>query len=296
MKRYKLIVNPAAGRGRALRLVPRVLDLFKDRGLAFDLEQTSGPNDAARIARRSLPDYDVIVAVGGDGTVSEVMPGMLFSLRPLGIIPAGSGNDFIKSLNIPGSLEKAVDVIIRERTKTIDAGRINGRYFANAVGLGFDAAVNEASYGIDHSKRGLLLYLCALVKTLGRYEPVPMTVSMNGGTTDRDVFLLTVGNGTTVGGGFRLTPHAKLDDHLLDVTMVRPIGLLPLLWHLPKVFLGTIDRVTKYAVTERTSRLIVESSRPVPVHVDGEIYAGEGTRFEIEVVPKALTVIGDFQE
>jgi diacylglycerol kinase (ATP) len=296
MAKYKLIMNPVAGRGKAGVYALRAFERFRAQGVVFSAEQTKSPGDAGRIAREALPDHDVIVAVGGDGTVNEVMQGMLFSDRPLGIIPAGSGNDFIKALGIPNNIEKAVQIIMQGRARRIDAGRMNGRYFANAVGIGFDAAVNRASYGISHSKRGLLLYLCALVKTLGKYQPVAMTVSMNGRTESGDFFLLTAGNGTTVGGGFRLTPRARLDDGLLDVTRIKPIALLPLLWHLPKVFLGAIERVPAYAAMERTSRLVVECSGPVPVHLDGEVYRGDETRFEIEILPRAITVIGCWKE
>jgi YegS/Rv2252/BmrU family lipid kinase len=292
MKKFKLIANPRAGRGKGNSLIPRILELLRGRGLEFDLEFTRAPLDAGRIARESLDGFDAIVAVGGDGTINEIIQGMVHSGKPLAVIPAGSGNDFIKSLRIPNNLEKAVDVLARGETRIIDAGAINSRYFVNAVGIGFDAAVNRASCGINHSKQGLLLYLFALLKTLGKFEPVPLSVSMNNERFTRELFLLTVGNGTTVGGGFKLTPHALLDDNLLDVTMVAPIGLLPLFWHLPKVFLGTIDRVTKYAVTARTSLLTVESAGDVPIHVDGEIVDGKERRWEIKVLPKALTVIG----
>jgi diacylglycerol kinase (ATP) len=159
------------------------------------------------------------------------------------------------------------------------------------VGIGFDAAVNRASYELKHSKRGLWLYICALVRTLGRFDPVPVRITMNGEIIEQDIFLLTIGNGTTCGGGFRLTPHAKLDDRLLDVTIVKPLGIPTLLWHLPKVFLGTIDKVTTYARLTRTTKLSVESSHALPVHVDGEIFAGDGKTLEIEIVPAALTVI-----
>jgi diacylglycerol kinase family enzyme len=121
-----------------------------------------------------------------------------------------------------------------------------------------------------------------------------MSITMNGRSFEQDVLLLCVGNGTTVGGGFRLTPHARLEDGLLDVTLVKPIGLLPLLWHLPGVFLGTLDRAAGYVVTARTDRLVVECSSAVPVHLDGEMYEGEDRRFEIAVMPRALTVIGNF--
>ncbi|HAS54910.1 MAG TPA: hypothetical protein DCS42_12720 [Nitrospiraceae bacterium] len=294
MKKYKIIANPAAGRGKSRAVVMAVLELFKQKGAIFDLELTTGPGDAANIARRACGEFDVIVAVGGDGTVNEVLPGMLFSGKPLGIVPGGSGNDFVKTLNIPNDIEKAVDIVLAGRTKVVDAGKINDRYFANGVGFGFDAAVNRASYQINHQKRGLWLYICAMVKTLGTFDAVPIKVSMNGRSMEQETFLLTVGNGTTCGGGFKLTPYAKIDDHLLDVTIVRPLGIARLLWHLPKVFLGTIDRVKKYASLDRAPKLTVEAERPVPVHVDGEMF-GEGTRYEIEVVPNALTVIGDFR-
>lgn len=291
MTRYKLIANPAAGRGRSREAVLAVAESFKRKGAAFDLELTTGPQQAAEIARRSLADFDVIVAVGGDGTVNELLPAMSFSGRPLGIIPAGSGNDLIKSLGIPKDLEKAVSVVLAGRTRVVDVGRINGRYFANGVGIGFDAAVNRASYEIDHSRRGLRLYLCALARTLGRFDPVPAIITMNGETIGGELFLLTVGNGTTVCGGFRLTPHARVDDGLLDVTLVRPLSVPKLLWHLPKVFRGTIDRARRYARLERTTQLRVESSVTLPVHVDGEIFEAGSGPLHIEVVPKALTVI-----
>lgn len=293
--KYKLIANPGAGRGRSPALVARIVDAFKKKSVQFDLELTRGPADAARIARNAVEDYDVIVGIGGDGTVNELVPALLFTGRPFGIVPAGTGNDFIKGLNIPNHIERAVEIIIRGETRIIDVGKINGRYFANGVGIGFDAAVNRASYSINHSKRGFLLYLWALLKTLGKYDPVRMTVTMNNETVDREVFLLTLGNGTTVGGGFKLTPFAKLDDGLLDVTLIKPIGLLPLLRHLPKVFLGTIGRAAKYAALSKTAKLVVESRGPVPVHVDGEIYPEDARRFEIEAVPKALTVIGNWE-
>ena len=293
-KKYKLIANPAAGRGRSKETVLQVLELLKGRGVEFDLELTKGPRDAANLARRALEEFDVIVAIGGDGTINEIIPGMLFSEKPLGIVPAGSSNDFIKSVGIPGNVSRAVDILLRGNTGLIDVGKINGTYFANSVGIGFDAAVNRASYTINHSKRGLLLYFCALLKTLGKYDAVPLKITMNGDIFDQSVFLLTVGNGTTVGGGFKLTPHAKIDDALLDVTIVKPLRIPVLFWHLPKIFLGTIERAKKYAALLRTTKLKIEATGPVPVHVDGEIYGNGETRFEIEVVPKALRVIGNF--
>jgi diacylglycerol kinase (ATP) len=293
MKRYKLIANPAAGLGRASSAILKAEQLFKAKGVAFDLERTIAPKQAAEIARRSLDTFDVIVAIGGDGTVNDILPGMLFSSKPLGIIPSGSGNDFIKSVGIPHAIEDAVETVLRGETRIIDAGKINGTWFANGVGIGFDAAVNRASCEGSPSERGLWRYVHALIRTLGNFDPVPVTIRMNNETIQQDIFLLTIGNGTTCGGGFKLTPHARTDDGLLDVTIVKPLGIPTLLWHLPKVFLGTIGRMTKYARLTRTKTLTVEGTRPLPVHVDGEIFASDGNVLNIEVVPRALTIIGN---
>lgn len=291
MKRYKLIANPAAGRGKAKAAVREAEARFRVRGASFDLELTTGPRQAGEIARRSLSGFDAIVAIGGDGTVNEIMPALVHSGKPLGIIPSGSGNDFIKVLSIPHDIEKAVDVVLAGNTSVIDVGRINDTWFANGVGIGFDAAVNRASYRINYSKRGLWLYVCALARTLGRYEPVRLSFLINGDTIEEDVFLLTIGNGTTVGGGFKLTPHAKIDDGLLDVTIVKPLGVHTLLWHLPKVFRGTIDRAARYARLTRTRTICVTSATTIPVHVDGEIYEAKDNVYKIEVMPGALTII-----
>jgi len=291
MKKYKVIANPAAGRGTAKTADKKIASLLKARDMCFDMEFTNGPMDAARIASKAIKEFDVVVAVGGDGTVNEIVPAMLFSGKPLGIIPAGSGNDFIKSLHIPADMEKAVDIILRGTTKTIDAGRINDKYFINGVGFGFDAAVNQASYAINHSKRGLYLYLIALFKTLGKYSPVELNISVNGNTEELKAFLVAVGNGTTCGGGFRLTPFAKLNDQLFDITVIKPIRLLPLFWHFPKVFLGTIHKAEKYVHMQRARQITLTSNFPVPVHVDGEIYDSSKRIFTIEIVPHALEVI-----
>lgn len=294
MKHFKLIANPASGSGRTRKIAARAADILGRKGISFDLEFTSAPRHAAEIAARDCDDYAAVVAVGGDGTIHEVAGGMLQCGKPVGIIPAGSGNDLIKSLHIPNDTEGSIEVLLAGRTRTIDAGTINGLCFVNVVGIGFDAAVNHASHAIGRPASGLLRYVSALISTLGTFDPVPLTITIDGTARSQDLYLLTIGNGTTCGGGFRLTPRAKLDDGLLDITQVKPISVPSLLWHLPKVFGGTIDQVKRYASMTTAKRIRVESNGTVPVHVDGEIYRGDTSVMEIEVVPKALTVIGNF--
>jgi diacylglycerol kinase (ATP) len=294
MKKYKLIANPAAGTHRSRYIAAQVVELLGQRKVEFDLEFTTAPKHAAEIALRSCKDFEAIVAIGGDGTIHEIAGAMLDCDIPLGIIPAGSGNDLIKSLGIPNDVRAAVDILMAGQARVIDAGTINGLCFVNVVGIGFDAAVNYNSHGFRWPASGLLRYVMALITTLGTYSPLPLTVTIDGTAETQDLFLLTIGNGTTCGGGFRLTPHAKLDDGLLDITFVKPISVPRLLWHLPKVFQGTLERVERYASMKRVMSLRVESSAPVPVHVDGEVYRGDTSRLEIEVIPNALTVIGNY--
>lgn len=294
MKRFKLIANPASGARRSRRISALVVELLGKRNVTFDLEFTTAPKHAAEIALRSCRDFEAVVAIGGDGTIHEIAGAMLGCDIPLGVIPAGSGNDLVKSLGIPNDVPAAVEILLAGRTKMIDAGSINGLCFVNVVGIGFDAAVNHNSHGLTWPAQGLMRYVVALIKTLGTYQALPLTVTIDGQAATQDLYLLTIGNGTTCGGGFRLTPHARLDDGLLDVTLVKPITVPKLLWHLPKVFQGTLDRVKQYASMTRTAKLRVECAAPVPVHVDGEVYRGDTTKLDIEILPNALTVIGKF--
>jgi diacylglycerol kinase (ATP) len=248
MKKYKLIANPHAGRGRAGKIITEVVRLLNARRVPYDLDTTRGP---------------------------------------------GSGNDFAKVLNTPKKLEDIVDMVLADKTKVIDVGLMNRRFFANNVGIGFDAAVNYNTRKVTWFRSGLAVYVCSLLKTLNQYRPLPMKITINNEIFDHAMFLVSVGNGTTCGGGFKLTPHAKIDDQLLDITMVTPLSMPQLFWHLPKVFQGTIDK-TQHAVTRRAEQLTVESLHRLPLHIDGEMYSLEGNICEISVVPNALTIIGNF--
>lgn len=296
MKKYKLIANPHAGRGKATRILAGTVRHLKARGIRYDLEITTGPNDAEKMAAIACTrdEYAAIIAIGGDGTLNEIVQSAVFTHKPLAVIPGGTGNDFSKVLDMPKDLEDIIDVILAGRTKMVDAGKMNRRYFVNGVGIGFDAAVNYTTREIRWVKAGLAVYFLAFLKTLNKYKPCPMKITINGDTIDQEMFLVSVGNGTTCGGGFKLTPHAKIDDGFLDITMVKPLSLPQLFWHLPKVFQGTIE-TTRHAITRRSARLTITSPQPLPLHVDGEMYAMEGNACEITLVPKALTVIGNFR-
>lgn len=291
-KRYMLIGNPVAGRGNGIKVFQAATKIFGSRGLDFTSCLTEGPGDAAKITEEGIDNHDIIIGIGGDGTLNEIIRGLRLSGKPLGVIPAGSGNDFAKCLNLPGKLDDIVGVIQDGPVITADAGRFDDIYFINGVGIGFDAAVNQATKKITRL-RGFSAYFWAMIKTLSAYKPIRLRITVGVRTVEKETFLVAIGNGSACGGGFRLNPFAKIDDKLLDINILDPISIPVLLWHLPKVFLGTIGK-TRYANMSRAAVIEIESRTPFPVHIDGEFYMiGEG-KHTVEILPAALKVIGNF--
>ena len=142
MKSYKFIVNPIAGGGRAKALMPRIEAVFNDTGAEFDIYTTNGPQDAIKAAAEAAANgFDIVVAVGGDGTVNEVLNGIAETGAALATVHGGKGNDFATAINMPGSIEEACVSLLKAEMKQIDLGRVMDRYFINSVGVGFDAAV-----------------------------------------------------------------------------------------------------------------------------------------------------------
>ena len=244
------------------------------------------------MARQAVATFDTVVVVGGDGTIHEVAQGLLLSKTRLAVVPAGSGNDFAKCLNLPAGVDDAVELILQGRSQLTDAGRIDERPFVNGVGIGFDGAVNAEARRMKRLT-GFAAYFVAMLRTLPRFSPIEMVIEVDGEVFRERAYLTAVGNGAVCGGGFRLTPRARTDDGLLDVTVIGPMSLPALLWHLPKAFTGTIEKAPLVS-TRRGGRIVVESPSPLPVHADGEVYSTDKTRHVIEVVPRALDVIGGF--
>lgn len=295
MRKHKLIVNPWAGRGAGERVKNKVLAAAADNGLHYDVEQTEGPRHAERLARAASEDYDVIVAVGGDGTVHEVVNGLAVAAdggvtRHLGIIPIGSGDDFAFSLGLGRhNVREAVKRIAHGEPRRVDMARINDEYFANEVGCAFEARVTIESRKIT-APIGPALYLIAIFRSLTRYPLPRLRVAWEGDTVERDMLLVSTANGRRAGGGFLIAPHASVDDGLLDLTFADAIGRAEIVRLLPKVMNGT--HVAERPVhTARTPWVTVESDTPFPVHADGEVVYTETRRLELAVLLKMLSVL-----
>jgi diacylglycerol kinase (ATP) len=289
MKKYALILNPVAGRGRTGKEEEIILELLKKHIGEFDLFQTEYPGHAREIAARISSDYSVLIAAGGDGTMHEVVNGMMGGTAVLAAIPTGSGNDFVKMLDLPGDLEECVKIICENKRKLIDVGKVGDVYFPNGLGVGFDAWVVKESRKIK-KLRGFLIYLYAVLKTVFAYKNSIVTLTADGRTSDKNIFLIAIGNGKAVGGGFYLTPDAVIDDGKFDVCIIRGLSKREVFLNLPKAVKGNHTGMEQVEML-RTDHLEIESAEGIAVHADGELLGMNLKDLKISLLPRKLEVI-----
>ena len=288
-----LVINPEAGRGLGRELGPAVAHYLHELGLPTRILNSTAQGDVEAKVRAALADKPgVLVVAGGDGTVHEAVNGWLKAGggAPLGVIPVGTGNDFAKMLAPSNDWREACWRMARGETRRVDAGRCNDYYFANGLGVGFDAQVALEANAIRWL-RGNAVYGVALAKILLLKHSRPqVTVRYDGQELETDITLLTVNNGRVEGGAFVMAPDAEIDDGLFDVVVAQGMGRLGILQLLPQVLKGEHMQHPK-VIKFRTSKLTVESDEPLPIHADGELHYTGPTRLEIEVLPKKLEVI-----
>jgi diacylglycerol kinase (ATP) len=302
MNRVRVIFNPTAAGGRGAQLGPEIQDCLqnKAKGAKVELEwmATEAPGHALALAEKAAADgCDMVVSIGGDGTTNEVVNGLMragTNSTRLGIIPAGSGNDFAWFAGIALDPLAACQRLFDGETRVIDIGYIrdgNGRerYFNNGCGAGFDATV---ALEVEKYKwlRGILVYLVPLLKTvIFHHENPTIRISVDEREWTQSSMMITIGNGRRLGKGFLVTPEARLDDGQLDVCICGHLGRLGILRVIPRFMRGT--HVTHPQVQmELAQRVKVESPVPLNVHIDGESFATDVRQFEVSVVPRALQI------
>jgi len=286
-----LIINPNAGKGLGYRMAYRVESLFKKRGWDFSSTFTYGVKHAINLAKDAVKrGYKTIVAVGGDGTINEVINGIYRSKGvKLGIVSIGTGNDYIKAVNIPKEIEPAIDVIIKGKTRKVDIGQVEDTYFVNGLGIGFDAQVAEDLFKIRRL-RGFSSYLYAVIKNFFFFKNPVIELSFNKELIKTKTLLVSVMIGNCLGGGFYLTPNAKIDDGLFDVLDVGDFRLIHRFLYLPRVMKGThlnIKGVNLY----RTDEVTISSDAELKVHVDGEMTDINTHHFTVKLHKKAINLI-----
>lgn len=284
------IANPYAGRGRTEKLFAAFRARAEAMGKELAFRWTSAPGHAVEIAREAARRCDVVCVVGGDGTVHEVVNGLMPDPVPIVVIPSGSGNDFARLVGCPGTPEELFGVVedgIGARLDVIDCGV---RYCANSCGLGFEALVTKQSRSIRRLK-GLPLYLLAVVKALFYYECPSMKLTLSGGEViEGERLLVSVGNGVSAGGGFFLTPDARPDDGLIDVCVVDKMSRSRMLGILPLALKGRHAEKREVEMY-RVASLAVESERPLHLHIDGEYIGADNRSLSFSILERRLPVL-----
>jgi diacylglycerol kinase (ATP) len=282
-----LLTNPTAGKGMGARVSNRALSRLREGGLVVRNLQGRDADEALDLAKQCVTDgVEALVVCGGDGMVHLAVQAVAETGTPLGMIPAGTGNDVARYFELPRKdPEAAADVVLAGRTRTIDLARSGSRYFVTVLAAGFDAIVNERANRMTWPK-GQMRYNIATLAELRVFEPLPYILQIDGREITLDAMLVAVGNGPSFGGGLRITEGAVLDDGLLDVVIIKPMSKPNLIRTYPKLFKGTHIHHPQYEH---------HHARSVTVAAPGIVSYADGERFgplplTVECAPGALTV------
>ena len=304
MIKNSIIVNPISGRGNGAKLSPLIETYLTKLSLDFDLHHTEYPRHAIQLAEQAVTDgYDVVVAVGGDGTANEVLNGLLQATQmgsydcAIGLIPVGRGNDFAFGAQIPPALEVACTTIARGKRRWIDVGFVQGgdypqgRYFGNGIGIGFDAVVGFEALKLKRL-HGFPSYIVAALKTISLYFNAPtLQIEFNGTTLTQPSLLVSVMNGRRMGGGFMMAPNGRMDDGLFDLCIARQVSRAGILRLIPRFMKG--NQAGHPAIrTDLAAHVTVTALKgSLPAHADGETLCVAGKRLEARIVPHALQIM-----
>lgn len=291
--RAAFIINPVAG-GRRRWLAPADRVALAEQAIArsgvpADVHLTNAPGHGRELARQALAaGCSPVVAWGGDGTINEVASQLVGTGTPLGIVRAGSGNGLARELGIPVSPDRAADIALGGHQRVVDVGEIDGLFFLNVAGIGFDAAMAIEFNRLGGERRGALRYTIEVFRAGFLYQAVPYVVETDGQVVEADVLLLAIANLAQYGANAVIAPGAKPDDGLLDVVIVEKRGALGRLGLAPRVFDRTIHKAPGVRILP-TTKVSVRGPGPMAFHVDGEPHVG-GTTLEARIHPGALLV------
>lgn len=283
-----LLTNPTAGKGRGAGYREIARQRLEIAGVAVRDLVGRDADEALDLARAAVADgVDALVAVGGDGMAHLAVQALAGSRVPLGLVPAGTGNDVGRYLGLPRrDPVAAVNRLLAGHTRTIDLARSGDRHFVTVMAAGFDAIVNERANKMTWPK-GQMRYNLATLAELRTFRPLSYTLELDGTTRRLDAMLVAIGNGPSFGGGLRITEGALLDDGLLDVVLIKPMSKLELIRTYPKLFKGT--HVTHPQYERHRVRRITVAAPQVVAYADGERFGP--LPLTVECVPGALTVL-----
>jgi diacylglycerol kinase (ATP) len=283
-----VLTNPTAGRGRGAKVRDLAVARLRAAGLTVRDLQGRDADEALDLARQCVADgVDAVVVCGGDGMVHLAVQAVATTGIPLGIVPAGTGNDVARYFDIPRKdPAAAVDRVVAGATRTIDLARSGTAYFVTVLAAGFDAVVNERANRMTWPK-GQMRYNLATLAELRVFEPLPYLLQLDDRQVSLEAMLVSVGNGPSFGGGLRITEGAVLDDGLLDVVIIKPMSKPQLVRTYPKLFRGT--HVHHPAYEHHLVRSVTVAAPGIVTYADGERFGP--LPLTVECAPGALTVL-----
>jgi YegS/Rv2252/BmrU family lipid kinase len=287
-KKILFIINPISGIGRQ-RIVEKELAQIIDSSLLdYNIIYTEHAKHAIQISKENSTRYNVIVAVGGDGSVNEICQGLIGSECELGIIPAGSGNGFARHMKISLNIKKAIKTILSGTPKLVDTATLNGYRFVNVAGLGFDAHIGNCF--AKTKKRGFFSYIRIVLKEFYCYKPLIYKIEVDGTTLERKAFLISIANSTQFGNNAHIAPGAIIDDGYLNLTILKPFPIISAPFIAIRLFNKTLHK-SKYVDTLSTKNIVITNESDLfPVHIDGEPICSVNSA-KITIKPLSLSVI-----
>jgi diacylglycerol kinase (ATP) len=294
--RVTVIINPISGRqgrpGTAYHRAALAQQVLSAAAIEHEVRITERPGHAYTLAREAVArGASLIFAWGGDGTMNEVGRAVAFSNTALSLIPAGSGNGLARELRVPMQPEEAFTMALRASERTIDVGEINGHFFFNVAGVGFDAHVTWLFNNSPHGRRGMLPYVTIAARELLTYRSPKYTITADGETISSHALLIAVANSRQYGNGALIAPDACLDDGQLDMVLVQERAPLVTLWKARRLFNGTLT-AAEGILLKRVTQVTIAAEEPLRFHVDGEPVAEQSPHLTIRIHPRALRIKG----
>ena len=275
-----IIANKIAGSGNGAAVLERVRTLLRGKRIPFRVDCTEGPGHAVRLADEAVAaGMTDIVCLGGDGTLSEVVNGLAGRFVTLYFVACGTGNDFVKVLDLPSDPVKALEVQLSGKPHTIDLGRLNDRYFINVSGSGFDVEVLRQAARFKKFGRGLLPYLLGIFAALKNFRALDVEITVDGKTEKKEVTIFSIGNSCYFGGGMKAVPHARPDDGLFDVVIADKFSRPAILRMLTKFIPG--KHTTLPGIREFRCREITFRCPGMVLDVDGELIPMDEAHYEL---------------
>jgi YegS/Rv2252/BmrU family lipid kinase len=289
LRRICIVHNPGAGRRSGGALTRSVAQRLREMGHAVRVDATHAPGHASELAERAISDgFDLVVAAGGDGTVSEVLQPLAGTSVIMGAIPAGTVNLWATEAGLPAQADSLARLFSAGHARSMDVGRVGDRRFLLMASLGLDAAAVQAMNLQLKRRIGRLAYGVSVLSLGAKYRGTPVRISLDGRVVNCTALVMVVGNTRRYAGPFFATPHAIADDGMLDVAVLRGDGVLEGLGQLGAIM--TRSPALRRSMLYGRARVIeVESERPIPMQVDGDFYGFAPARFE--ALPSALRVV-----